>query len=689
MGVSSADWRLTLGVPVVPRHLPASTRHFADRTKELEKLTELTDEAAGTDRAVAISVIDGTAGVGKTTLALHFAHQVADRFPDGQLYVNLRGFDPVGPPMSPAEAIRLLLDALAVPAAMVRGGLDGQAGLWRSLVAGRRILLVLDNARDVDQVRPLLPASPGCMVIVTSRSQLTSLVAVEGASPLTLNVLADADAREMLSRRLGAPRVVGDAHAAGELIRLCAGLPLALSIAAARSASQPGLSLAALSADLRDARRRLDALDVGHEATNIRAVMSWSYEQLNVSDGRLFRLLGLHAGPDISAAAAASLAGVPLDEARRRLGVLTRAHLLVEYTPGRYTSHDLLRAYAAELTEAADSERERRAAIGRLLDHYLHTAAAAALLLHPTRRWVSLATPQPGVTPERIGDMGQALIWFAAERRALVASARLAAEIGFDTHAWQIPWALSRFLDTQGRWHEWTITEQIAMAAAQRLGDRAAEAGAHQRYGYVNGRLGNYTVAYAHLALALDIHTVRGDHAGQAYVHNALAVTLNFQDRYEEGLDHARRALDLYTAIGDQSGRALALNSVGWFHAKLEDYQEALRFASEALGLFFDLGNQEGEASALDTLGYAQQHVGNYSEATRYYLEAIGLHRQIGSRWGLAETLNHLGDTQYEAGSPDEARAAWEEALAILDDIRHPDAAGIRAKLSELEAGSA
>jgi DNA-binding SARP family transcriptional activator len=671
---------------VVPRQLPAATRHFAGRAEALKTLAGLAGEATGDRPATVITVIDGTAGIGKTTLALHFAHQVADRFPDGQLYVNLRGFDPAGPPMPPSEAIRLLLDALSVPAARIPSGLEAQAGLYRSILAGRRILVLLDNARDVDQIRPLLPASSGCLVIVTSRSQLTPLVAAEGAFPLTLDVLADADAHELLARRLGAERVAGDLPAADELIQLCAGLPLALSIAAARSASQPALSLGALSAELRGAGGRLDALDAGHVATNVRAVLSWSYQQLNASAGRLFRLLGLHAGPDISAPAAGRLADLPPDEVRQTLGELTRAHLLFEYAPGRFGCHDLLRAYAYELTQSVDSDAERRAATGRMLDHYLHTAAAASFLLHPTRRPVTLAAAGPGATPEHIADVAQALAWFQAERRVLIAAATRAADAGFDAHAWQIPWAMSRFLETRGRWHEWTITEQIALAAARRLGDRAAQAGALQRCGYANALLGNYDDAYTQLGQALHIHTENKDQAGQAYVHNGLAITLNFQGRYEEALTHAEQALDSYTVIGDESGRALALNSCGWFHTVLGDQPRAISYASQALDLFRKLGNMDGAAGALDSLGYAEQQGGRFTEAARYYREAVELNREVGDRWGLAETLNHMGDSQHAAGNLADARLAWEEACAILDDLGHPDAGPIRGKLRELDA---
>ena len=333
---------------------------------------------------------------------------------------------------------------------------------------------------------------------------------------------------------------------------------------------------------------------------------------------RLFRLLGLHAGPDISAAAAASMAGLPLDEGRRGLGELTRAHLLAEHVPGRFSCHDLLRAYAAELTQSADSEAERRAATGRMLDHYLHTAHSAALQLHPTRRPLTLAALKPGAEPERIGDAGQALAWFEAERRVLMAATGRALEAGFDTHAWQLAWALSRFLDMRGRWHDWAVTEQIALAATQRLGDRAAQASAHQRFGYASARLGRYEDAHAHLGLALSIHTERGDHAGQAYVHNALAITLSYQGRYGEALGHARagagvvhgRRRPARPGPGPQLGRLVPRHTRG-----SPAGAQLLRAVPRPVPR--PRLRQEGIASALDSLGYAHQQVGHHAEATR------------------------------------------------------------------------
>ena len=683
----SASATLSPPAPVVPRQLPTATRHFTGRAEALEALGALAAEAAEERHATVISVIDGTAGIGKTTLALHFAHKVARQFPDGQLYVNLRGFDPAGPQMTSLEAISLLLDGLAVSAARIPAGLDAQAALYRSLLVGKRMLVLLDNARDVDQVRPLLPASRGCLVIVTSRSQLTSLVATEGASPLTLDVLTDAEAQELLSRALGPERVADDPSAAGALIQLCARLPLALSIAAARTYSQPWLSLAALTADLRDARSRLDALDAGHATANVRAVLSWSYKQLDPPAARLFRLLGLHAGPDISTAAAASMAGLTLDEGRRGLVELTRAHLLAEHVPGRFSCHDLLRAYAAELTQSADSEAERRAAIGRMLDHYLHTAHSAALQARSINSPLMLVALAPGAEAERISDAEQALAWFEAEHRVLMAATGRALEAGFDTHAWQLVWTLSDFLDMRGRWHDWAVAEQIALAATQRLGDRVAQASVHQRFGYASGRIGRYDDAHAHLGLALSIHNERGDHAGQAYVHNSLAITLSYQGRHGEALGHARQSLTSYTAAGDWAGQAQALNSVGWLNAVVGDHQQAVSYCQQSLDLFRDLGSTEGEASALDSLGYAHQQAGQHTEATACYLQAVELHRAAGSRWGAGDTLGHLGDICHAAGKLQEARAFWEEALAILADLHAPEAEQIRAKLRDLGAG--
>jgi DNA-binding SARP family transcriptional activator len=354
-----------------PRQLPPPIAALAGRKQELDGLFRLLENAGPGAATVPVAAVCGTAGAGKTTLALHWAHQVADRFPGGQLYVNLRGFSYCGPPVPPARAVRGFLRALGVPAAGIPADPDGRAALYRSLLAGRRMLVVLDDASDAAQVRPLLPGSPGCFVLVTSRRQLTGLVA-EGARPVTLDVLSQAEARELLARRLGRERTAGQAEALDELAGLCARLPLALSLAAAHAAVRPGVPLAGLAAELRDPRTRLDVLDGEDPATSLLAAFCSSYRALSGPAARMFRLLGLVPGPDISAPAAASLAGLSLPQAREALRELARGHLVSEQVPGRFACHDLLRGFAAGRAEACDGEAERRAALSRLSAHYAH-----------------------------------------------------------------------------------------------------------------------------------------------------------------------------------------------------------------------------------------------------------------------------------------------------------------------------
>ena len=366
----------------VPAQLPPAVPAFTGRSAELASLDALAGLDAMVPRAdgagpaataeVAICAVSGTAGVGKTALAVHWAHRVAGRFPDGQLYVNLRGFDPGGAGLDPGQALHGFLEAFGVPPARIPEDLAAQSGLFRSLLAGKRILVLLDNARSAEQVRPLLPGSPGCLAIVTSRDKLAGLVATAGARPLALDLLTAADARDLLARRLGADRVAAEPAAIACIIAACARLPLALTIAAARAATSPTFPLAAIAAELREAASALDPFDAGESATDVRTVFSWSYRALSAPAARMFRLLGLHPGPDVAVTAAASLAAVPPGQARALLAELTRAHLLAEHAPGRYAFHDLLRAYASELASAQECPADRASAVHRLLDHYLH-----------------------------------------------------------------------------------------------------------------------------------------------------------------------------------------------------------------------------------------------------------------------------------------------------------------------------
>jgi len=666
----------------IPAQLPADIVHFTGRDAQLDALTALAQNAGS---AVVITAIGGTAGIGKTALAVRWAHQAAASFPDGQLYVNLRGFDPTGTPVQAEVAVRGFLHALGVSPARIPADPGAQAALYRSLLAGRRILVVLDNARDPAQVRPLLPGSPGCLALVTSRNQLTGLAAVDGAHTLTLDLLSPQEACDLLAHRLGAERTAAEPEAVEELAELCVRLPLALNITAARAAARPAFPLAVFATQLRQARDRLTALDTGDSPADVRAVFSWSYRALSPAAARTFRLLGVHPGPDATAPATASLTAVSREQASAALDELASAHLLTEHAPGRYAFHDLLRAYAADQARTHDTGEEQHRALRRVLDHYLHTAYAADRLLRPVRMdMITLAPPRPGTAPEELADDKQAWQWLEAEHPVLLAAIAQAAAQGFDVHACYLHWTLLTFLDRRGKWHDSLAAQAVSLAAAQRLGNLAEQPLAHRALGIFCGRLGSYADADTHLRRALDLYRQLGDDAGQGATHFLLATTRELQGRYREALVHAQQALELYRAAGHQVGQARALNAVGWLCSLLGDHQQALDPCQQALALYRDLGDQMGEAETLESLGHAHQHLGHHRQAIECYRQALDLFRTIGHRYKEPVTLTRLGDTHHAAGGNDAARDAWEQAQAIFEDLQHPDAEQIRHKLKAL-----
>ncbi len=667
--------------PTPPQQLPAAVAGFTGRAAELEALTRMLDQARGPGTVV-ISAIGGTAGVGKTALALHWAHQVASRFPDGQLHVNLRGYDPSGNPAAPAEVIRAFLDALGVPPGQIPASEEAQAGMYRNLLADKQMLIVLDNARDERQVRPLLSASPASLVLVTSRSQLSGLVAADGALPLTLDVLTQAEAVDMLTARLGTDRAAAEPDAVGRIADLCACLPLALAVAAARAAARPAFPLSVLAAELADATGRLDALDAGDPAANVRAVFSWSTRQLSDESARMFGLLGLHPGPDISVPAAASLVGNDESAARRLLRELARTHMIAEHVPGRYAFHDLLRAYAAEQAGHTISQDERDAAIGRVLDHYLHTAARAVLLLVPSKELVELAPLRPGAVAGQHADGPQALAWFETEHQVLLAAVNLAAGSGYDRHAWQLPWAMASFLQIRGYWQEWAAVQRTALDAAARLGDAAAQALSGRLLAQACAALGDDDQAREHYASCLVLYQRLGDRLGEARVRQGLGWLPERQGRYAEALEQTEQALRLFQAIGDKPGQAVTLNNVGWLYGLLGDYQQASASCRQAVTLCAEAGDRLSEGNAWDSLGYAEHHLGNLAEAAACYQRALSIFQESGDRFDEADVLTHLGDTLQAAGEFVQGREAWQEALAIFEDIQHPHAAQVRAKLA-------
>jgi DNA-binding SARP family transcriptional activator/tetratricopeptide (TPR) repeat protein len=665
----------TVGWRPVPAQLPPTVTSFAGRERELALL----DAAAssGDARSMVVSALSGTAGVGKTTLAVHWAHRAASRFPDGQLYVDLRGFDADCVAVDPSNALRGFLAALGVPATRIPEDVETRTALYRSLLAGRRVLVVLDNARDAAQVRPLLPGAPGCLAVVTSRRQLLALVVTDGAQPIALDVMSADEAYELLARRLTARRASDEAEAVREIVRSCANLPLALAIVAARAATRPGLPLARLADELRDAAGPLDALTGTDPGTDARAVFGWSYRNLGPEAARLFRLLGLHPGPDVSAPAAASVAGLPGNRTGRLLTELVEASLLIERRPGRYVLHSLLRAYADEQALAQDDDQLRGAAVQRMLGHYARSARVAALRLEPHQHLYTAPEPPAGVTAE---DPADALEWFVAEHAVLLALVnRYADEPG--EHLWQLGAGLTTYLNWQGHWPDLVTVHQVALASAQRAA--AVEGQVYALLGLSVGaaRHGRLTDMAAFSREALRLATEVGDDDCRARAHLNLAWADERQARYPEAIGHATEALELYRATGFRAGYARALNSLGWNHANLGERKRAVALCQEALPVHREIGDHSGEAMTWASIGDIHWDQGEPAQGAVCYRQALELYRRIGDVYQEAAILVVLGDYQQTAGDPAAARVLWEQAETIFDQLHHPDAEKVRVKL--------
>jgi DNA-binding SARP family transcriptional activator/Tfp pilus assembly protein PilF len=668
--------------PMVPRQLPTGAAHFTGRAGELRVLDILLERVGSFEGTVAIAAITGTAGVGKTTLALHWAHQNVHKFPDGQLYVNLRAFGPSSAPMRAADAIRGFLDALGVRRERRPRGIEAQAAFYRTVLADKRILVVLDNAADEDQVRLLLPGADGCLVLITSRRRLAGLATCEGATLLTLDVLSQPESLELLAARLGDVPTANEAEAMSQLASLCGRLPLALSIAAVRAAETPKSGLATLSAEMQDVGCRLDALEIGERAGSVRAAFSWSYQNLSRPAARLFRLLAAHPGPDISLAAAASLAGCQVAHAKRILAELADAHVITQHITGRWILHDLLRAYANEQPQPEEDQTERTAAMMRVLDHYVHTAWSAAVMLRPGRDpGFELDTPRTGAEPETLQSPDDAMAWFDAEHRVLVEAISCAAATGCDTHAWQLPWALTDYFTMTGCWHDLSATMQTALEAAMRTGDAAGQARAHHGLGRVRLPSAALRASRRHLAQALGLYQELGDPIGQASVHCQLGIIFDHEGRTQEALAQAQQALRLARAAGHRGHEAGALNLIGWLHAHQGHHELALKRCRNAIVLYRGIRDRLGEAGTWDSVGYVSHLSGNFDEAAKHYYRALQLSRDVRCRSAQATILDHLGDNCEAADSPEAARDFWRQALAILDELQFAETSGIRQKL--------
>jgi DNA-binding SARP family transcriptional activator len=651
----------------VPAQLPSDVPAFTGRSDQLRRLDEMLADR-GPGPAVAVAVVSGTPGVGKTALAVHWAHRVRGMFPDGQLYVNLRGYDP-GQPLTAAGALARLLSALGVAGEEIPVDSEERAVRYRTEIAGRRILLVLDNASSVEQVRPLLPGTATCAVVLTSRDSMAGLVARDGAYRLDLDLLPPGDAHALLRRLIGR-RAAAEPEAVAALADCCARLPIALRVAAELAVSRPGTPLSTLVEELADQQGRLDLLAAGGDPrAAVPTVFSWSIRHLPQPAAATFPLLGLHPGADLDAYAAAALAGTDLATARRTLDTLARAHLLHPTLPGRYGMHDLLRAYAASLARQADPA----AALSRLFDYYLAAAAAAIDRLYPIdarRRPAAVAAPATPV-PDLAGPHA-ARAWLDAERQTMVAVAGHAARHGWPDHSVRLSMILFRYLDGGHNLDALAIHE-YARRAAERSGDTVGQAEALNGLGVVHLRLGRYGPATGHLKHGLALFRRAGNPLGQARALGNVAIAEQLQGDYRRAADHLERALRLYRQVGDRVGEARSINDLGILEQRLGRYLRAADRHAQALALLRAVGDPSGEAVALNNLGEVEQRLGRRERAIHYVRQSLELARSLGDRTAEAWALNSLGAVHTSAGRTAEATGDYRAALDIFRQVGDRD----------------
>jgi DNA-binding SARP family transcriptional activator len=664
--------------PTVPHQLPSAVPGFVGRRRLLGRLDELAGRTEGSAAHPTVVVLSGTAGVGKTSVAVQWGHRARIRFADGQLYADLGGFDVAGTPRDPHAVVREFLAAL-VPGQHVPAEPAAQVGLYRSVLSGRQVLIVLDNAGSAEQVRPLLPGAPGCLVLVTSRHRLTGLIATDAAHLVEVDVPSEDEARELLGSRLGARRLAEEPAAARDIIERCGRLPIGLVVVAARIAMRADAPLASVSAETDRAcdGAHLDPFETGDPRTDLRSVFSWSYRLLRPAAARLFRLLGVHRGADITVAAAASLAGSSVRETRRLLVELTDAYMIVEHRPDRYRQHELLGGYAAELVHRHETDTRRREAVHRLLDHYLHTAHAAALRLHPHRLPIVLASARPGVIVATVDDPHH---WFTDEQAVLLTLVESAARHGFDVHAWQLAWTMTDLLDRRGHWEDLLDVQRIALAAARRLGDPQPQAHAHRALGRALVHAGRFDEAVDQYRQAIDMFRLAGDRTGQGHAHLGHGWALVRMGRIREAAAEDRRALALFEEVDDRLGKARALNHLGVYHTRIGRYTQALRDCWAALALFDEIGDRMGQASTNDSLADVCQRLGRVTDAVHHYTLSADLLRAMGNRYYQAQVLDRLGDAHLASGAPEPARAAWCEAAHLMATFDDADADRMRAK---------
>jgi len=678
----------------VPRQLPGAPASFSGRTVELAELSRML--AVETGEHATIVAISAGGGMGKTWLARRWADEHADGYPDGQLFADLHGFDPAGEPVSTGTVLQSFLLAAGVAQADIPVSLDDRAALYRSTLARRRMLIVLDNAPDSSTIAPLLPGTAACAVLVTTRRRLGGLAVTHGVRTLQLDVMSEQESRAVLAGQLGRSIEPAEMKALDTILALCAGLPLALGIAAARISALPrGTAVVDYAHDLQSAEHRLDALDAGELSASLRAVLGTSTGALTRDAATLFALLGRAPGPDHGLSAVASLVGVDPATTRSRLDELVAAHLVHHGIDGRFRMHDLVRLHAAEIGSAAFDSSEVAidgnagsrggSTVGdlaqlRLLDHLLHSAHAAAALLSAHQSGQDLPGQLPGVLVDVPSDVDAAMAWFLCEERTLVAAIDHADARRLDDYGYLLPRALATYYDRRGHWQEWAHAQEVAVGAAERRGDRLDLARARRLLANAYSNLRRYDDARAQLAFALDDFETLGDADGLAHVHFDIALLHDRAGEPADALLHAEQALRAYRAVPYPLGEAVALNAVGWYHAQIGELAEALACCEQSLELGVEIDSDYARSNALDSLGYVHHQLGQYPAAADRYRQAIELFRSMGDRHGEAIATDHLGDSVAAGGDASGALEAWQAAAQALTTLGHPEAAAVQAK---------
>ncbi|MBA2951785.1 ATP-binding protein [Streptomyces himalayensis] len=668
-----------------PRQLPPDLATFRGRTEALASVDGLTSQVAGQGGHVVVSAIGGMAGVGKTTLAVHWAHQVADRFPDGQLYVNLRGFEDTGRPLDPGEALGGFLRALGVPSSDVPRGTAERSALFRAHTTSRRLIVVLDNARNEEQVRPLLPASAGCLTIITSRSRLSGLAVAEGASLVTLDVWTRQEALAGLAARIGEERCRAEPEAAAELVELCGFLPLAVAIVGAQLSASPEVPLRLGVRELREARPRLDALSADDPQVDVRAVFSWSYRALTPSTARFFRYLALHPGPSMSTEAAASLAGADLAAARRQVRALTSVNLLSRDADGRYVLHDLVRAYGTELVEREGDDR--LGAERRLMDYLCHNAFTASRVLDTQPNDDLPGSSGEGVIRVAVDSREEALEWFRREEPTVAAAMRALDDPQLLRYRMNLTRDWVGYYSVMGRWADEIATKRIGLEAALVLDDPTAIARNSQNLARALAAMGRVDEAEEQVALMLELLPRLGS-AEQAITERSIGFVRGRQGRHSEALHHARRALAIYRRLGNRGGVARVLKAIGWYLTLLGDHRQAIAMCEEALPILRETGNRRSEAATWDSIGYARQRLGQLEAAIADYQRSLRLYEEAFDAYNQADVLDHIASAHLERGDGAQARASWARAAELLTTIGDPRAEEMRARATEAEARS-